>query len=132
MMSNIKIAHIALKVALSRANFLHKSVMGFYNGAIKALNGIEANNANDAQRGLREMQQCGGISVKMLTIINAIEQAMRNGNAPSNFSAMLKQAFNVLLPDMQRTYDYYGPGAMQQKKQFESLASKINSILNKL
>ncbi len=132
MVSNLKIARIALKVALSRIDFLHRSVMGFYNGAIKALNGIKSGDKGDAKKGLREMEQFGGISVKMLSIINAVELALQSKNNSSNFSALLKQAFNVLFPDMQRTYDFYGTSAAQQKKQFETLAEKLNPILNKL
>lgn len=131
MPSNARIARIALKIAFRGLPSLHQAVMGFYNATGSALGALKKHDKQALNSALAQMDKHAGISGKMLSIANAFEVAKKSGLS-NQISSYLKQAFGALLPDMQRTYDFYGKPAMPFKSEFEKLAKKIGSQIGAL
>lgn len=131
MPSNARIARIAFKMAFSGLFSLHQSVMGFYDAVENALDALRKNDSQALDSALLQMNRHAGISVKMLSIANAFEAAGKSGLS-DRIASYFKQAFGALLPDMQRTYDFYGKGAKPFKSEFEKLAKKIGIKIRSL
>jgi len=129
--SNARIARIALKIALSGLPMLHQAVMGFYNATEDALEALRENDKAALRSALAQMDKHSGISAKMLSISNAFEVARKSG-VSKQIAAYLKQAFGALLPDMQRTYDFYGKACFPFKAEFEKLAKRIGAQIGAL
>ena len=131
MPTNDRIACIALKIAFRGLPSLHEAVMGFYNGAIEGFNALKRGDKRALRNAIAQMDKHAGISGKMLSICNAFETAQKAG-ATRQIIAYFEQAFGALLPDMQRTYDFYGKACAPFKAEFEKLAKKARAQIGAL